>query len=62
MNYKLIIIVAGETNSIFFAIYFKALKTERFKSPILLISSIDILKLQLKNLRFKRKIKLLTLP
>ena len=62
MNYKPIIIVAGEPNSIFFEIFFKALKTEKFKSPIILIASIDILKLQMKKLRFKRKIKLLTLP
>ena len=62
MNYKPIIIVAGEPNSIFFEIFFKALKTESFKSPILLIASIDILKLQMKKLRFKKKIKLLTLP
>jgi len=61
MNYKPIIIVAGEPNSIFFEIFFKALKTERFKSPILLIASVDILKLQMKKLKFKRKIKLLTL-
>ena len=61
MNYKPIIIVAGEPNSIFFEIFFKALKTERFKSPILLIASIDILKLQMKKLRFKKKIRLLTL-
>ena len=61
MNYKPIIIVAGEPNSVFFEIFFKALKTEKFKSPILLIASIDILKLQMKKLRFKRKIKLLTL-
>ena len=62
MNYKPIIIVAGEPNSIFFEIFFKALKTEKFKSPIILIASIDILKLQMKKLRFNRKIKLLTLP
>ena len=62
MNYKPIIIVAGEPNSIFFEIFFKALKTEKFKSPIILIASIDILKLQMKKLRFKREIKLLTLP
>ena len=62
MNYKPIIIVAGEPNSIFFEIFFKALKTEKFKSPIILIASIDILKLQMKKLRFKRKIKLLSLP
>ena len=62
MNYKPIIIVGGEPNSIFFEIFFKALKTEKFKSPIILIASIDILKLQMKKLRFNRKIKLLTLP
>ena len=61
MNYKPIIIVAGEPNSIFFEIFFKALKTEKFKSPILLIASVDILKQQMKKLKFKRKIKLLTL-
>ena len=61
MNYKPIIIVAGEPNSIFFEIFFKALKTENFKSPILLIASLDILKLQMKKLRLKRKIKLFTL-
>ena len=61
MNYKPIIVVAGEPNSIFFEIFFKALRTEKFKSPILLIASIDILKLQMKKLKFKRKVKLLTL-
>ena len=61
MNYKPIIIVAGEPNSVFFEIFFKAIKTERFKSPMLLIASVDILKLQMKKLKFKRKIKLLTL-
>ena len=61
MNYKPIIVVAGEPNSVFFEIFFKSLKTEKFKSPILLIASIDIFKLQMKKLRFKRKIKLLTL-
>ncbi len=61
MNYKPIIIVAGEPNSIFFEIFFKALKAEKFKSPILLIASVDILKQQMKKLKFKRKIKLLTL-
>ena len=61
MNYKPIIVVAGEPNSVFFEIFFKALRTEKFKSPILLIASIDILKLQMKKLKLKRKVKLLTL-
>ena len=37
MNYKPIIIVAGEPNSIFFEIFFKDLKTKRFKSTIILV-------------------------
>ena len=61
MNYKPIIIVAGEPNSVFFETFFKALKTKKFKSPILLIASKDILKLQMKKMKFKRKIKQLTL-
>ena len=61
MNYKPIIIVAGEPNSIFFEIFFKALKTKKFKSPILLIASIDILKLQMKKFKFKRKIRFIDL-
>ena len=61
MNYKPIIIVAGEPNSIFFEIFLKSLKAENFKSPIILIASIDILKLQMKKLRLKKKIRLITI-
>ena len=38
MNYKPIIIVAGEPNSIFFEIFFKVIK-KKIKSPIILIAS-----------------------
>ena len=38
MNYKPIIIVAGEPNSIFFEIFFKVIK-KKFQSPIILIAS-----------------------
>ena len=38
MNYKPIIIVAGEPNSIFFELFFKVMK-KKIKSPIILIAS-----------------------
>jgi len=59
MNTKPIIIVAGEPNSIFFEIFFKALKYQKYKSPLILIGSIKILNLQIKKLKTKQKIKLL---
>ena len=40
MNYKPILIVAGEPNSIFLEIYFKALKT-KIKCPLILIALIN---------------------
>ena len=43
MSYKPILIVAGEPNSIFFEIFFKALK-KKYKSPIILIASLNLLK------------------
>ena len=58
MNYKPILIVAGEPNSIFFEIFFKALK-KKIKSPIVLIASKELLLLQMKKLKFYKKIKLL---
>ena len=62
MNYRPIIIVAGEPNSIFFEIFIKALKTKKFKSPIILVASLNLLKLQMNKLGLKKKIKLLNLP
>ncbi len=61
MIYKPIIIVAGEPNSIFFEIFFKALNYKKFKSPIILIASLNLLKLQMKKLNIKKNIKLLNL-
>ena len=55
MNYKPIIIVAGEPNSIFFEIFFKVIR-KRIKSPIILIASKKIIMKQAKIL--KKKIKL----
>ena len=59
MNYKPIILVAGEPNSIFFEILFKVLKTKKIRSPLILIASNKILLLQMKKLNFKINIKLL---
>ena len=59
MNYKPIILVAGEPNSIFFEILLKVLKTKKIKSPLILIASHKVLSLQMKKLNFKINIKLL---
>lgn len=59
MNNKPIIIVAGEPNSIFLEIFFKVLKNNKFKSPLILICSIKVLKSQMKYFKFKKKINLI---
>ncbi len=59
MNYKPIIIVAGEPNSIFFELYFKALKNHSYKNPLIIIGSQKILLLQMKKLNFSMKIRLI---
>ena len=56
MKCKPILIVAGEPNSIFFEIFFKALKRIKIKSPIIIVASLNLLKLQMKKLKFKKKI------
>ena len=50
MNYKPIIVVAGEPNSIFLEILFKAKKKYNFKKPIILIVSKKLLLEQMKKL------------
>ncbi len=61
MKFKPIIVVAGEPNSIFFEIFFKSLRKLNLKSPLILIASKELLKLEMKRFNFKRKIKLLDL-
>ena len=61
MSYKPIIIVAGEPNSIFLETFFKTIKNQRYKSPLILISSIKILRLQMKKLKIRKKINILDL-
>ena len=52
MNYKPIIIVAGEPNSVFFELFFKVIK-KKIKSPIILIASKKIITKQAKILKEK---------
>ena len=61
MVFKPIIIVAGEPNSIFFEIFFKSINFRKFKSPIILIASLDLIKLQMKKLNVNKKIRLINL-
>ena len=61
MNYKPILIVAGEPNSIFLEIFFKSTKKLNIKHPLILIASIRLIKLQMKKLKINRKIKTLNL-
>ena len=58
-KYKPIIIVAGEPNSIFLEIYFKSLKIINIKKPLVIIASYKLIKLQMKKLKFQKKIKIL---
>jgi len=56
-KFKYILIVHGEPNSVFFEIFLKCLKKNRkFKSPIIIVGSKDLLSLQMKQLNFKKKI------
>ena len=59
MKNKAILIVAGEPNSVFLEIFFKSLKNNIFKKPIILIASKDLLTKQMRQLRFNFKINLL---
>ena len=60
MNYKPILVVAGEPNSIFFEIFFKSLKNNHFKSPLILIASKDLLLNHMMLLGFNFKINTLS--
>ena len=58
-EFKPIIIIAGDSKSIFFEIFFKSLNFKKFKSPIILICSLKLLKRQMKVFNFKKNIKVL---
>jgi 4-hydroxythreonine-4-phosphate dehydrogenase len=59
MKNKPIIIINGEPNSIFLEIFFKTIRYKKFKTPIILITSLEILKLQMKKFKFKANINLI---
>ena len=59
MKFKPILIVAGEPNSVFFEIFFISLKKSKIKSPLILIASEKLLRLEMQKFNFNRKIKLL---
>ena len=56
MKNKSILIFSGEPNSIFFEIFFKVIKNNRINNPLILISSIKLLNLQMKKFNFKKKV------
>ena len=53
MNYKPILIVAGEPNSVFYEIFIKSLNKIKLKNPIILVCSFNILKQQMYKLKLK---------
>ena len=59
MNRDPIIIVAGEPNSVFLEIFFKSIIKNKYKSSLILIVSIKLLKKQMKKLGFFFKINIL---
>ena len=59
MKNKPILIVAGDSKSIFFEIFFKSLNLNKFKSPLILLASINVLKFQMKKFKFKKNIQLI---
>ncbi len=61
MNYKPIVIVAGEPNSIFLEIFFKTIKIKKFKSQILVICSHNLLLMQMKRLNYKFRVNIIDL-
>ena len=56
MSKEPIIIVGGEPNSVFLEIFFKSLKTNTFKSPLIIIISKKLLQEQMKKLGFNFRI------
>jgi len=61
MKNKPIILVAGEPNSVFLEIFFKAIKRQSYKSPLILICCKKILSDQMRKYRFKKKLNILKL-
>ena len=58
MKIKPIILVAGEPNSIFLEIFFKALKKKNYKSPLILVCCKKLLLQRMKECQFKKKLRI----
>jgi len=56
MNIKPILIIAGEPYSVFSELLFKIFTKEKFRKPIVIIGSIDLIIKQMKYLKYKIKI------
>ena len=56
MNKQPIIIVAGEPNSVFLEIFFKSIKSNKFKHPLIIIASRKLLISQMNKLGYIFKI------
>ena len=56
MGKEPIIIVSGEPNSVFLEIFFKSIKTYRYKSPLIIIASKKLVQHQMKKLGFNFEI------
>ena len=56
---KPILIISGEPFSVFLEIFFKAINLKKYKTPIIIITSKDLLIKQMKYLKYKFKINLL---
>ncbi len=56
MNYKPILIVPGDTESVFFEIFFKSIKKKKIISPLVLICSIKLVKNYIKINKLKIKL------
>ena len=61
MKNKPILVVAGDPKSIFFEIFFKSIKFNKFKNPIIVIASSKLLRSYLRISKYKYKINLLNL-
>ena len=57
MNYNPILIVPGESKSIFFEIFFKSVKLSKIISPLILICNKKVLYQEIKRFNFKLEIK-----
>ena len=59
MSNEPIIIIGGEPNSIFLEIFFKSIKSTKYRNPIIIIISKDLLISQMEKLGFNYKINLI---